>query len=51
MCRKLEGADELCEQKWAEIEAEIKKEENDENDIMDDSEDEEEEVEEKGELM
>ena len=41
MCRKLEGADELCEQKWAEVEAEIKKEENDENDIMDDSEDEE----------
>ena len=48
MCRKLEGADEFCEQKWIEIEAEIKKEENDENDIMDDSEDDE-EVEDKGE--
>lgn len=40
MCKKLEGADELCEQKWPEVEAEIKKEENDEDDIMDDSEDE-----------
>ena len=43
MCKKLEGADEQCELKWAEVEAEIKKEENDENDIMDDSEDEEDE--------
>ena len=43
MCKKLEGADEQCELKWAEVEAEIKKEENDENAIMDDTEEEEDE--------
>lgn len=45
ICKKLEGADALCEENWPAVEAQIKKEEIDEDNILDDSYDNEEDEE------
>ena len=44
LCKKLEGAEQVSEENWPHVEAQIKKEELDEENILYDSEDDEEET-------
>lgn len=48
VCKKIEGAEKQCEENWAAVETQIRKEELDEDNILDDSDDDEEEEEGEG---